>query len=457
MARWWLLFLLIPWQALGQTPFPSDSLPLLLRTIAPEAAQADLRNLEQWLLATHPAALTDDSLLIKGAINRAVNATKMPQSNWMFARTVAEAMATLGDSHTGLNWRVLTEEIEETWGRFPEAVQLEAGQIQLPSTGEAIDSIGGWTARAALENARNMCSSEGFARPAHYRHAARIWPWVAAVPLSPNDAPTAWTDSLRAIPLKKPGAPVLRDEHSFGIASRFDGSLAVLQVSTFGGGKPALYYRHVRRFFRKVNRRRLDGIVLDLRSNTGGLSERMEGLARYLIIEPTVLFERLDFRQSPHAIAAFPPDFAEASPAQRSRWARSSRWAAWRMEVDTVPAGELWSGTLRPLVPARRAFHGKVAVLVDGGTASTAAHLATWAATQARMVTVGEPALSSPLGTYAHAADWSLPQSGLPVQCATMRVWVMDGEQWNEGQWMPEVISPHGTAEDAARQWLGTP
>lgn len=441
-----------------------DSLPLLERFVPAEQVVEDLAALEAWLIATHPLGLTSDTLALQGAIRRASNTLRYGASNWVFARVVGEAMSTWGDSHTGLNWREMLPEMEATWGRFPGQIQLEGGAITALHTpglppNTRIDSVGGWSARAVLENARGMTSSEGFGRQPHYRRAERLWPWLAAVPAPNQPNPTGlavrsgnavWM--LDARPDKR--ADSKRDG---GITSRLDAGAVVVTVTSFNRGKECVYRRQLRRAFRRIRWRRPAGVIIDLRGNAGGLASRMERLAAGFMAQPDPMQDAIEYRATSAARAAFAPDFERASPRQRQRWAKRDRWAAWRLAVDALPEGAIWDDALDPVLPIRRPFGGRVAVLVDGGTASTAAHFALWAEGQPNMVTVGEPALTGTSGTGAHAVPWTLPHAGLPVQCASMRVWVHRSAAWNAGQWMPQRLAPRGEAEAAARTWIFAP
>lgn len=458
MWNWCVAACLLPIGLKAQVLTPQDTVPLLERVVSIESATSDLQALERWILNTHPAALTDDSLLIIGAVRRATHQLQHPQSNWMFAHAVAGVLAALNDSHTGLDWRILTQEIEATWGRFPEAVTLDGGQIHTTTTGVRIDSVNHWTARAVLENARNTCSSEGGVRPSHYRRATALWPWIAAIPGPGVQAGegVAWTASGAAIPMlpPTPRSAALRPSRKSGVKAHFTGPIATLTIPSFSQGSPAHFHRQINRFFRKGRRKKVEGMVIDVRGNTGGLASRMESVAEHLISEPERLMQQLDYRNTVHAREAFAPAFDAARHRQRERWARRDRWAAWRMEVDTLPEGAIWQGTLRDLQPNRNSFSGPVAVLVDGSTASTAAHFAMWVDLAPHRTAVGEPALTSLHGTCAHAASWSLPSSGLPIRCSTMRVWVTTGASWNNGQWMPGTVCPHLRAPETAMEWL---
>ena len=453
--RWLLPLLLVASWAPAQ-----DTLPLLQRFVTAEEALTDLAALEDWMLATHPAGLTDDSLVLQGAIRRASNQLKTGASTWMFARVVGEAMAAWGDSHTGLDWRTLLPEMEATWGRFPGQIALEGGRITVAQspvipTGTPIDSVGGWSARAILENARGMLSSEGFARQPHYRRAERLWPWIAAVPApgAPSGVLVVRNDSAEWAVRPKAAAHAT-SRRDVGVSVDLASSPAVLRIASFNRGSDERYRRVLRRSMRRVHRRSPEGVIIDLRGNSGGSASRMERLARAFLVEPDALVDRIEFRVSEGAQEAFAPDFALAKPRTRSRWAASDRWAAWRLEVDSLVSGSLWEGTLRPFDAPKRPYRGAVAVLVDGGTASTAAHFAVWASNQGHIETFGEPALTGNSGTGAHAVRWTLPASGLPVQCASMRVWVNETAGWNSGAWMPNHIAPRTAAEAAAREWL---
>jgi hypothetical protein len=372
-------------------------------------------------------------------------------------------MAAWGDSHTGLDWRKLLPEMEATWGRFPGQIALEGGRITIAKspiipTGTPIDSVGGWSARAILENARGMLSSEGFARQPHYRRAERLWPWLAAVPApgAPSGVLVVRNDSAEwAIRPKAPASKALRRD--VGISVELGSTPAVLRIASFNRGPDERYRRVLRRTMRRIHRKSPEGVIIDLRGNSGGSTSRMERMARAFLLEPDALMDRLEFRVSEGADAAFAPDFHAASSRTRIRWAESDRWAAWRMEVDSLAPGSLWEGALRPIETPRRPYRGAVAVLVDGGTASTAAHFAVWASNQRHIQTFGEPALTGNSGTCAHAVEWTLPASGLPVQCASMRVWVNRTVGWNSGPWMPDRIAPRMAAESFAREWFDTP
>ncbi len=459
-----LIFLaFLPGLTFAQEVALEDSVPLLLRHISPEDAKDDLNSLLNWVFATHPAARMDDSLNLKGAVNRAASQFRYGGSNWMFARLVAEVLATLGDSHTGLHWHTLTGDMEDIWGKFPGSIELDGGQIrvvesdQIPAS-TVVDSVGNWKARAVLENARNMTSSESFAHQSHYRRAERLWPWFAAVPSPGATDPTSlrvqnkdtafWVSTNRHPEIDH------RVKRETGLVYTFENGIATLKISSFAIGHEGPYHRKLKRIFRKIKRMKTIGLVVDLRGNSGGLASRMEKVASHLIEQPDPLIGAVEFQVSSSAREAFPPDFDLAPMKRRERWARTDRWAAWRLMVDALPEGTWWKGPLDPLQPHRRPYQGPVAVLVDGGTASTAVHFASWAASKDRMATIGEPALSGISGTGAHAATWTLPISGLPVSCSTMRIWMNATPNWEVGQWMPEIIAPRNKAADEAAQWL---
>lgn len=157
----------------------------------------------------------------------------------------------------------------------------------------------------------------------------------------------------------------------------FDGTaIARLRLRAFAGeGFPAT----LDSAFGAMREKGTTGLILDLRGNGGGVDEYGALLVSYFVEQPFRYFDHIRLATIAPSFATWPPRTFDA------------------LRAGTVPdpnGGFLVTPVLHPGVgeqrPARHPFHGKLVVLIDGGSFSTTADVAAQLRSRERATFVGE-------------------------------------------------------------------
>jgi hypothetical protein len=161
-----------------------------------------------------------------------------------------------------------------------------------------------------------------------------------------------------------------------------DGKLAILTLAALNGATDEEPPRPIRALvadtFAQMEQRGTETLILDLRNNGGGDNELAKGIVAHLTPEPfdfyrSITMNKLDFSFAPYANPRDPIPMSAA----RQR--------------DTDGRYDLYShpnwGTQQPAKPY---FAGRVFVIVNGGTFSSAAELASLLRARKRAVFIGE-------------------------------------------------------------------
>jgi Peptidase family S41 len=384
--------------------------PLLAQSISPAAAQEDFDVLWKSIREAHGGLHRH---VPPGDLDRRVAAHRArldkPMSHGAFAGLLQESISELRDGHMRLELDSATMAAHATAAVFPLRVVLEGDRMVVAFNDSPTDttlrpgmSIVSINGRATSELVRQLLPKvpgDGFIETGKRFGLARQFPqmyWLY-VEQPATFAVVARDGSGREFSASVPGI-LERDRRSVNnpvnatfIANlaRLDGPVGNVALEFVNGGPVARL--RVRAFdgqafpamldsaFRTLRARNTSSLVLDLRGNGGGVDEYGALLVSYFVDKPFRYFDHI-------RVPTIAPSFATWLP---------RTFDAMRTGSTPDPSGgyRITSerhGGVAEQSPAATPFLGKLVVLVDGGTFSTAADVAAQLRSMDRATFIGE-------------------------------------------------------------------
>ena len=368
-----------------------------------------------------------------------------PMTTLAFAAALSEALAAIRDGHMRLEYDNATVSSMATATMLPLRVSHEAGRYVITSN----DTAGDVTIQPGMEltsvNARPIAgvvsaiipklSPDGFVETGRPWRLARAFAenyWLY-VEQAPTFTVVARTSEGREVTATLPG--VTRAERAKNAstnrvnaamaanAAKLDGSsdlisltfedadaVGRLRVRAFDGGT---FIADLDNAFATVRSRGSKALVLDLRGNGGGVDMYGAALVSHFASQPFRYFDRIK-------VTTIKPSFATWKP---------STFDDLRNGTIAAPGGGfLVQPALHPGVaeqqPASLPFLGKLAVLIDGGTFSTAADVCAQLRARTAAVFVGEETGGAAEGnTSGLNAQIVLPNSQLKLKVQMYGYW----------------------------------
>ena len=433
--------------------------PLLAQTISPPAAQEDFDVLWKSIREAHGGLhrhVPPTELDRRVAAHRARLNQSMAQG--AFAGVLQESLSELRDGHMRLELDSATLAAHATAAVFPLRVVLDGDQMVVAFNdsptdttlrpGMAMVSING---RATSELVRQLLPKvpgDGFIETGRRFGLARQFPqmyWLyveqpATFAVVARDGSREFSSSVPGI-LERNRRTVNNPVNATFSANlaRLDGPAGNVALEFVNGGPVARL--RVRAFdgqafpamldsaFRTLRERSTSSLVLDLRGNGGGVDEYGALLVSYFVDKPFRYFDRIH-------VPTIAPSFATWLP---------RTFDAMRTGSTPDPSGGFRITSERhPGVaeqsPASTPYLGKLVVLVDGGTFSTAADVAAQLRSMDRATFIGEETGGGYEGnTSGLNASIILPNSKL-------RLRIMMYDYWNAVK--PPANRGRGTIPD---------
>jgi hypothetical protein len=441
--------------------------PLAGQTLTATQAREDFDALWTAVREAHGGLLrfqTRAELDAKVEAHRARLTQSMPLLT--FAGILSESLADLRDGHARLEYDSATVAAAQAAPLLPLRVGIEDGKVIVAFNDSPADttihpgmelvSINGRPATAILRQLLPKISGDGFIETGKPARLARDFPlyyWLH-VEQTPSFRIVMRRDGREVTPVL-PGI-VDRDRrqvvnpvnaHYADELAQMDGPRGNVAVDYPGGGTvPRL---RVRAFdgqaflptldsaFRSFKERGATGLILDLRGNGGGVDEYGAALVSQFVERPFRYFDHI-------RVSTIAPSFATWLPRTFDA-----------MRTGTVPdsAGAFrLTSAQHPGVaehqPSPVAFTGKVAVLIDGGTFSTAADVAAQLRSMKRATFIGEETAGGYEGnTSGLNASIVLPNSRLRLRIMMYDYWnaVTPPAQRGRGT-LPDIVMPRRIA-----------
>lgn len=342
-------------------------------------AQADARELFESLERIHPNLLARLTRPRYETLRRSIDAEigasacegRVPVRE--LARVLYRAAAAFQDGHTSLSWYYQPDHTTDPDTRYPSfLLEYRNGRFAIARTlgmpqieGREVVSIEGTPTLKFLAPILDRCSGELLAFKARRFDSGQTFFWSLTRLLGAREhlsltlrGPSGRTERHRVptVPLwafeqletdrpERPQDPVLSFPRP---------EVAAFHYPAFEHSPERI--RTVEEVFRTIALRKPRALILDLRGNGGGNSAMSDVLLRHLTRKKVRSYSRIDLKVSPETIERFPEWFEGASAS-----------------VGQVLVA---TSSLYPLERTPHLFSGRLYVLTDGGTFSSAADFA---------------------------------------------------------------------------------
>ena len=350
-----------------------------------------------------------------------------------FHRRVLPLVTSLDDGHTRLGFGRCVEFFTETKRTFPFDVALtDSTAVVLRSyrdeasisPGTRIVAVGGTPVSTLHDQFLKHTSG---ARPAFRRQKFegqsdrfKFFLWHVSSMESPFDLTVRGEGGERNVTVDGVPADTIgarrRDDDAPPYAYRsLDDQTGLLTVRSFGAPEDDF----LDATFDQIRRAGTEHLIVDVRDNPGGQSGRANELLRYLASSPFVLTDTVAVRAS----ETFKTQMKQARIPAVVRWLPVQYLDAQGRAVWGAPEGRVVEMPSEQISPhdADERFDGRVSVLVNEGTFSTATLFAAAVKEWEIGVLVGRET-GGPAGTmWAQPVSARLPNSGLGILVASMR------------------------------------
>lgn len=346
------------------------------RDLSIAEAQADARELFESLERIHPNLLSRLTRPRYDALRQACDAEILAAAREgrvsvrELARVLYRAAAAFQDGHTSLSWQYQPDRTTDGHTRYPSfLLEYRNGRFSIARTlgmpeleGREVVSIEGEPPATFLAPILDRCSGELLAFKAQRFDYSQTFYWSLTRLLGERErlsltlrgpdgrlarhqvptVPLEAFEQLDADRPERPQDPELRFPRP---------DVAYFYYPAFEYAKERI--RAVEEVFGAIARKKPRALIMDLRGNGGGNSAMSDVILRHLTRKPIRPFSRIDLKVSPESIA---------------------RFAEW-FEGATASVGQVMVATssLYPLERAPHLFSGRLYVLTDGGTFSSAA------------------------------------------------------------------------------------
>jgi hypothetical protein len=442
--------------------------PLRAQTLTVSQVREDFDVLWKAITEAHGGLVrfqTRDQLDAKVAAHRA--RLNQPMTQLEFAAVISESLAELRDGHARLEFDSATVAVLQAGPVMPLRVALEEGKVivafnDTPTDatirpGMEVVSINGRSAPEIVRQMLPKISGDGFIETGKAARLARefaLYYWLYVE--RPASFRVVARENGREVTAVLPGI-VERDRRQVtnpvnatmvanmnrldpprgNVALDFleQGTVARLRIRGFEG---ASFLTTLDSAFKVIADRGTPSLLLDLRGNGGGVDDWGAKLVSYFADRPFRYFDHIAVRTIAPSFATWLPRTFEA------------------MRTGSVPDS---NGGFRittaqhrgvgPWEPAANRFRGKVAVLIDGGTFSTAADVAAQLKSMRRATFLGEEAGGGYEGnTSGLNALIVMPHSRLRMRIMMYDYWnaVTPPAQRGRGV-MPDIVIPRRVAD----------
>ncbi|NGP89388.1 S41 family peptidase [Fodinibius halophilus] len=196
-----------------------------------------------------------------------------------------------------------------------------------------------------------------------------------------------------------------------------DEKTGLLTINYFGEDKKK-YDRFLTSSFEQINRSDIDNLIIDIRDNAGGNSDQAEELLSYLADAPFLL----ETSVAPRASSQFKKKMKQRIPGL-VRWLPLQYFdkrgrTIWRAEEGSLV--EVEDTPIQPKAPSKR-FKGKLYVLINEGTFSTATTFASAVKRKKLGTLIGRETGGEGGTFYAHPLSFQLPNTKLSLRVSSMK------------------------------------
>lgn len=404
----------------------------------------DLFQLKETILKTHPAPFfySSDSLF-NAAYDQAMRLVQNPKTVLEFAQVINGFTSVIKDSHTALNPRELLRldskkrkispfHLKKIGEKFYLSKILN-GAIPL---GVEVLAINDKFIKDIYDLTETLAPSEGAANSAREELIEMMMGLVFnlfnEMPRCPvnmtyvssGDTMTKIVSSIKLSRYFGRNSWYEKDDLGFRI---YD-SLAYLGLKSFESRRERKYKRGINSFFRKVKRKGISNVILDVRGNRGGYVLLLEHVLSYInekgeTFDLNYLYKRSDLDRFETLSRFKKLDFAKKALRVYPQGMISKEYDFYKS-----PMGSMSSILYKKKLTNRldMTYTGRCTLLTNGLSMSASVLLASWFKVHNRGQVIGSPCFGSMQGTHGNAARIVLENSRIPITISTLKLSSVD-------------------------------
>lgn len=443
---------------IAQSPIPTDSLLSGVKLVE------DLDSLKKSILETHVSPFT---YCTEEEFNEAFEHARTSVGEGMlyydFLALVGKTLQVLRDSHTSLYYPTLAQVHKANDGLFVnmrlfsvdgKTIHVKEDRCGILPKGVQLLRVNGVSIDSLYQRNADFSLYEGDSENSFYAFNDALFPpmigvWTKlerentieyALPRSseiqrvtyPAKTYKEWRDFNKKRKVKT-------DEYTLDI--RQESKTAVMHISSFSHPKSKKYYRFLKKSFRTLRKENIEHLVLDLRGNTGGKSNRMETLMRYLSDDSLRIPNNIIAKSSLVSQNMHSKSFKGLHKYFLTHFNKKNEEIQNWLKIVTLPSGETDTVYYRDYGDSiKKPYRAKCSLLIDGQSASATVNFAAGFRFLERGIIYGTPCLGPYTGTWGNPAPYQLPNTKIKLSISTIRFNTTATFDFERNNLVPDVL-----------------
>lgn len=400
----------------------------------------DLFQLKETILKTHPAPFfyRSDSLF-NAAYDEAVRLVQKPKTVLEFAQVINGFTSVIEDSHTALNPRELLRLDSKKRKISPFHLKEIGEKFYLSKIlndaiplGVEVLAVNKQSINELYDLTETLAPSEGPAKSARKElieiMMGLVFNLFNKMPTDPVNITYVYAgDTLIDV------APSIKLNRYFGrnswykkndIEYRLSDSVAYLGLKSFESRRERKYKRVINSFFKKLERKGISNVILDVRGNRGGYVLLLEHVLSYInakgeTFDLNYLYKRSKLDRFETLSRFKKLDFVKKALRVYPQGMISKEYDFYKSPMGSMSSILYQKKLTNPL---GMTYTGKCALLTDGLSMSASVLLASWFKGHNRGQVIGTPCFGSMQGTHGNAARIVLENSRIPITISTLKL-----------------------------------
>lgn len=442
----------------AQNPIPTDSLLSGVKLLE------DLDSLKKSILETHVSPFTYcTEEEFNEAFERARTIVGEGMLYYDFLALVGQSLQVLRDSHTSLYYPALAQVHKENDGLFVsmrlfsvdgKTIHVKEDRCGILPQGVQLLRINGVSIDSLYQRNADFSLYEGDSENSFYAFNDALFPPMIGVWTTlerENTIEYALPRSSQTISVSYPGKTYKewRDfnkkrkvkTNDYTLDIRQESKTAVMHITSFSHPKSKKYYRFLKKSFRTLRKENIEHLVLDLRGNTGGKSNRMETLMRYLSDDSLRIPNNIIAKSSLVSQNMHSKSFKGLHKYFLTHFNKKNEEIQNWLKIVTLESGETDTVYYRDYgVSIKKPYRGKCSLLIDGQSASATVNFAAGFRFLERGVIYGTPCLGPYTGTWGNPAPYQLPNTKIKLSISTIRFNTTATFDFERNNLVPDVL-----------------
>ena len=400
----------------------------------------DLFQLKETILKTHPAPFFNCSEReFNTAYDQALGLLQSPKTVLEFAQIINGFTSIIRDSHTTLNPRELLRLASKKRKIAPFHLKKIGDKFYLSKIlneviplGVEVIAVNDKPVKELYLLTETLAPSEGPAESARKElieiMMGLVFNLFNKTPAQPVRISYVYAgDTLPII------APSIKLSRYFGrnswsekndIEFRISDSIAYLGLKSFESRRERKYKRGVNFFFRKVERKGISSVILDVRGNRGGYVLLLEHVLSYIneqgeTFDLNYLYKRSELDRFETLSRFKKLDFVKKALRVYPQGMISKEYDFYKSPMGSMSSVLYQKKLVNPL---GMTYTGECTLLTNGLSMSASVLLASWFKDHDRGQVIGTPCFGSMQGTHGNAARIVLENSRIPITISTLKL-----------------------------------